>query len=301
MTGELMLTRGIKLVSALLCAYTLSGCATVAGDEPSVVVVPNATAIAMAAPPEVAFDADECIHGPGSVPAGLTKISLNNMGKVQHQIQLVELPDGKSFRDVEDHLLAEEKGPAEWLSYAGGPNAVVPGQSSSAFVDLKPGNYVVICQLIDDQGNPHYKTGMALQLNVTEPSQVPVAAPASDLTITGREYAFGLSEGQRTMATGMRVVTFANDGQQPHEAALVRLDDGVTAADYIQAFKSGQEDAGLPGQRVGGLGAIDPGAQQAFAADLAPGHYALMCFVEDPTAKLAHAEMGMISEFDVVD
>ncbi|HQZ70053.1 MAG TPA: hypothetical protein PK826_01840 [Anaerolineae bacterium] len=256
-------------------------------------------AVAVAAPPEVAFDADECIHGPGMVPAGLTKITLTNMGKQEiHQIQLVELEDGRTYDDVTDALQSPDELDPSWISYAGGPNAVVPGRSASAFVDLKPGRYVVICTIANSLGKPHYTEGMAMELTVTDSGVTAVAAPPADLEVSGQEFAFGdmgLAEG---LPAGPRVVSFVNKGTQPHEAALIRLDAGATAADYYAAVAAAG-DTPMPGQRVGGMGAIIPGQAQSFIADLQPGRYALICFVIDPAARVAHAAMGMTTEFQV--
>jgi uncharacterized cupredoxin-like copper-binding protein len=252
----------------------------------------------MSSPPEASFDADECIHGPGSVPAGLTKITLTNMGKAIHQIQLVELKDGRTFDDVTRALQSPDNPDPSWLTYAGGPNAVVPGRSASAFVDLKPGNYVVICTIANSLGKPHYTQGMAMQLTVTDGNAAAVAAPPADLEVSASDFSFHNIDRAGALGAGPRAVSFVNEGTQPHEAALIRLDEGATAADYFQAVAAAG-DKPLPGTRVGGLGAIEPGEAQTFMTDLTPGRYALICFVIDPAARVAHAAMGMTKEFDV--
>jgi|TARA_B100000315_G_C14144924_1_gene393051 hypothetical protein len=55
-----------------------------------------------------------------------------------------------------------------------------------------------------------------------------------------------------------------------------------------------------PFEFVGGLQATMPGETGWGAVlDLAPGDYALVCFVEDPETGAPHAALGMTSSFTV--
>jgi len=74
-------------------------------------------------------------QGPDSIPAGSTHLHLVNEGADAHHIQIVKLTGEKSAVD----LLAALEESAVWPDWAptyGGPNAVIPGESSNALVHL---------------------------------------------------------------------------------------------------------------------------------------------------------------------
>jgi uncharacterized cupredoxin-like copper-binding protein len=86
-------------------------------------------------------------------------------------------------------------------------------------------------------------------------------------------------------------------GQQSHHATIARLDDGKTVADLQAAFKT----PGPPPSWVtfvGGPNVPDPGAEANATVDLAPGNYALICFVDTPD-KVPHFAKGMVHGFTV--
>jgi hypothetical protein len=254
------------------------------------------TTAAMSAPPETKFVATEYSYaGPGSVPAGLNAITVQNQGKELHQIQIVQLDAGKTFDELAAALQSPDAPPPTWATMVGGPNAAAPGQSATTFADLKPGNYAILCGIPDANGKPHFASGMIRPLKVTESTAASAAAPVADVTVTGKEFAFGAPD---TLTVGKHVVTFNDMGQQPHEAVLVKLNPGTTAQDFMAAFAPGAKGP-PPGMPVGGVAAIAPGTSQTFPVDLVAGHYALICFVDDPATHKPHGALGMTKEFDV--
>jgi uncharacterized cupredoxin-like copper-binding protein len=255
--------------------------------------------------------------GPTSVPAGVTTISLQNAGKEEHQAQLVQINAGKTFADLQTALQAPDPAAALGiLTLAGGPNGVQPGQTGTASADLKPGNYAFLCFISGPDGLPHVAKGMVAQLEVTGTS-AGGSLPTTDATITAKDFGFDVPA---SVAAGTTTFTLKNDGPQPHEAALIKLNSGFTVDQVLKMLTSappqggqssgapasglpsvapssaGQESGAPPWTDVGGIGGISPGTSATFTANLEAGStYAFICFIPDPATGKPHAQLGMIA------
>ena len=53
-----------------------------------------------------------------------------------------------------------------WVTFVGGPNAVIPGQEAVATMNLAEGDYLLICLIPNKQGVPHLALGMQKPLSV---------------------------------------------------------------------------------------------------------------------------------------
>lgn len=105
-----------------------------------------------------------------------------------------------------------------------------------------------------------------------------------------REYGFRLDPPSRA---GRTVFTARNEGQRPHEMVLVALPQGFPPiAEQLRGDTRRAVDtvATVPARR--------PRASGAFAVDLGPGRYALLCFLTDPDG-MQHARKGMSTEFTI--
>jgi uncharacterized cupredoxin-like copper-binding protein len=251
------------------------------------------------APPVAAFTAsDYAYDGPASLPAGITEISMTNAGAEPHMIQIVGIPDDMTMEQVGMAMADIEAEVPEWAVFAGGPNGADPGGTASAFVNLEPGKYALMCPVPSPDGTAHAAKGMVAELTVTEPdAAAPVAAaPDVAVAVVGKEFAYGMPD--ESLAAGEHVFSLKNEGAQPHEATLVKLDEGATAMDILAAF-SPDAQGPPPGSFVGGVGVLAPGASQSFPATLDSGHYAFMCFYPDSDTGTPHLALGMSHEFDV--
>lgn len=258
---------------------------------------PEDDATAGAAPQLVVRATDNDYPDPVEAKAGVAELVVDNQGQDLHQVALLKLEDGKTFDDyLAFAKTATETDPLpSWAVPAGGPAVAAPGQKASAFVDLEAGTYAMICRIPDAQGVPHDKTGMVKPLTVTEGNGEAAEAPAADVDLSLTDFAFALGG---PVAAGRRVVAVANKGQQMHEAVLVKLDEGATAMDVAAAFAPGGSGR-PPAMPLGGVVGLAGGAAQSFPVDFTPGRYALLCFLPDPASGKVHAELGMMSEFDV--
>jgi hypothetical protein len=93
-------------------------------------------------------------------------------------------------------------------------------------------------------------------------------------------------------------VVMENAGKEPHHAQLLRLNDGVTMAQFQEALAQGVPAVLQIAALTGGPSVIDPGLSQGVTLELTPGQYMLLCIV--PSADgVPHMAKGMISPLTV--
>jgi hypothetical protein len=100
-----------------------------------------------------------------------------------------------------------------------------------------------------------------------------------------------------TIAAGPVSLRLVNNGQELHQAQVVRLENGKTMADLAAAMK--HEGPPPPWLRfVGGPNGIAPGQEATSMASLTPGRYAMVCLI--PSADgVPHLMKGMVQPFEV--
>lgn len=242
---------------------------------------------------EVTFTAEESgFSGPDTIAGGWTNIILVNNSQGAHHIQLVKLDDGKTLDDLKAALEADAENFPAWGRPYGGPNAPDPGGNTSAIVKLDAGNYAMISVIPNAEGLPGFLNGMLKALTVTEAGGAAALEPKAEVTVDLTEFALAVPG---PITAGEHVIRFSNMGLQIHEAYLVKLNDGVTADDYLSA----PLDAPPPAVSLGGITGIAPGAHQYVSVTLEPGNYAIFCFFPDPNSHAPHFALGMIREFSV--
>ena len=121
--------------------------------------------------------------------------------------------------------------------------------------------------------------------------------PSGDATVTAKDFTYTVDGGP--VAAGAHTFTFTNQGPQPHEAGIIKVNSGTTV-DQIRAIfaappASPAPQGPPPWTDVGGSGGIAPGATTTFTATLDAGAtYAFICFIPDPTTGKPHAALGMV-------
>jgi hypothetical protein len=116
------------------------------------------------------------------------------------------------------------------------------------------------------------------------------------ITITGTDFAFGAPD---TVPAGLVTLRFLDQGQEPHQAVVMRLDSGKTMAD-LQTMMANPE-APVPAWLAFPIGVsiIAPADSGNATAVLLPGHYAIVCFIPSPDGT-PHVMKGMVRPFEVV-
>ena len=116
-------------------------------------------------------------------------------------------------------------------------------------------------------------------------------APSHEVTITAKEYGFLAPD---TVPAGITTIRLLNRGMELHHVELIRLDAGKTMKDFFAALQAGGPPPAWA-HMVGGPNAPVPGGESAASLDLAPGRYALVCFIPSADGK-PHVMKGMAKE-----
>lgn len=268
-------------------APTVAATAATAEPTPAAPTEPNAVGVTAT---DFAFALD------GTFAAGSNLITLTNNGQQTHHGQLIALSEGKTADDLAALIAAGEETLPEWAVYAGGPGAVDPGQSTTLAAELEAGAYVLLCFIPDiADGVPHVAKGMVASFDVAAEPVNAVALPAATVEVAGGDYLF---EAPETVPAGEAVVAFSNDGEEAHEMAVVRLNDGATVEDYLGAITAETPTGPPPGVFVGGVQGIVPGASQSWVVDLEAGSYGLLCFFANAEG-VPHFALGMVGQLTV--
>jgi hypothetical protein len=250
---------------------------------------------------EVTYTAvDFSYNGPDTLPGGWTRVHVKNSGKDLHHILFVQLKDGKSQADFEAALKADPMlaKPPSWIRFAGGPNAIIPGEAGTALINLEPGNYLLICVVPDPKGVLHVAQGMIKPVTVTE-SKKSTAAPKAARRIELNNFSYTIP---KPLTAGKQIIEVVNKGSQDHELVLVQLPPNHTIMDFGRHFMPDAPTAGgpLPGKPIGGIVGLGPGEHAYFYADLAPGRYGLICFWPDTAGdRHPHFTKGMMADFTI--
>src|SRR6185436_7229990 len=91
------------------------------------------------------------------VERGPLRWQIRNEGTEPHQALVVKLPDGVSEYGERAWIEHGRKGP-EPGEPIGGLDTLAAGAESSFRTDLKPGKYLLLCTMTEDEGR-HYELG----------------------------------------------------------------------------------------------------------------------------------------------
>ncbi|HEV2770606.1 MAG TPA: hypothetical protein VGV40_10520 [Solirubrobacteraceae bacterium] len=128
------------------------------------------------------------------------------------------------------------------------------------------------------------------------------SAPPTTLSITTSDVGQGrfATKAPGSIKGGLVKVVFENAGRMPHEAQLIRVDEGHTAREAVEII--GSEDSKTPKwlHAAGGVGVTAPGQQGTTITNLPAGRYAVVDTgsgggPEEPSP----ATRGALAEFEV--
>lgn len=124
-----------------------------------------------------------------------------------------------------------------------------------------------------------------------------VAASPPEITIVAKDFAF---EAPDTIAGGFVTLKLVNNGTTYHHVQLVRLLDGKTFADLAEGLKQMKPGMAPPPwiEDVVGPNSPEPDGESRLIRELAPGNYAILCFVDTPD-HVPHVMKGMIKPLTV--
>jgi len=254
---------------------------------------------------------------PPELRSGWTTFRMTNMGEQPHFMLLWRLPEGRTFGDYTeqiarpfqeqyDRYVSGELGQPEMLEQIlavlpewfgelqgmGGVGLVTPGLTGQATALLEPGDYVMECYVVTEDGKFHGTMGMLRPLIVNSEA-TGMEEPEADIRITLSNFEMNiegeLSAGEHTIA----VHTTEDPGSFiGHDVHLARLDadtlieDLVPWMNWIDALRPP-----APAEFLGGAEHVAAGRTGYFTVTLEPGRYALI--------SEGYAALGMVHEFVV--
>ena len=123
-----------------------------------------------------------------------------------------------------------------------------------------------------------------------------VPSPVTVVTVHAKEFSFSAP---KTAPAGTITFHLVNDGTMLHHVTVIRLMQGKTVADFMEAMKkSGPPPAWAVD--VGGPNAAVPGQTSDATMTLEPGQYVLACFIPSPGDPAPHLMKGMVKGLTVV-
>jgi len=242
---------------------------------------------------------DYAFSAPDTIRAGFTTFRLVNQGKELHHASLVRLGAGKTLADFQAGLQAAMKShapPPAWLSFMGGPNAIAPGDTTTATHALSPGSYILICWIPSADGVPHVMKGMLHPLTVSGPPPTAAVSPAADVVVKLSDYDFQF---EPALAAGTHTIRVENLGPQAHEIVIAALEPGKTVQDLIAWEMAGEKGPPPTGRWLGGVATLDARRHAQFTATFTPGNYVVLCFWPDAKDGRTHIAHGMAKQLTV--
>jgi uncharacterized cupredoxin-like copper-binding protein len=116
------------------------------------------------------------------------------------------------------------------------------------------------------------------------------------VTVHAKDFAY---VGPTTVKSGPTTFRLVNDGKELHHLTLMKLAQGKTVADFVEALKKpGPPPAWISG--VGGPNAATPGGSADATLVLDPGEYVMICFIPSPGETVPHAMKGMVGSLTVL-
>ncbi len=156
--------------------------------------------------------------------------------------------------------------------------------------------------------------GMVATLTVTE-ATVGTEPPVADVSVSMLDFAYAMPQ---EFTQGPTTFELSNDGAEPHEVAVLRLNEGFTPEMFFELMASMEGEAtpeepatghdhatppapaALPFTSVGGLQAMAPGMTGYATVDLTPATYMALCFIPSfANGGVPHAMLGMVASFTV--
>ena len=127
------------------------------------------------------------------------------------------------------------------------------------------------------------------------PGDDPKAAKANVVTVTATDFAFQAPD---TIAAGRTTIRLLNKGPEFHHVWLIRLEQGKTLKDLMEATK---DHGPLPkwAVDVGGPNTPMPGGETSATLDLEAGKYVMVCVIPSMKDGQPHFMKGMVKEVTV--
>lgn len=308
--------RSAVVVTAVLAVSGLAACGS-ASDEGGV-AIPRSAAGAQLGGRFTVTAEEYSFDVPPTLTGGVVTMTLSNAGQKDHEGLFLRVGDMPRDQALAAFAAAENGGPLpDQLEGGGGVGIVPAGRSRVSTFELRPGSYLFICTLTDQDtlspgagtgpaptgsGSPttapptaeHFTVGMVEPVTVA--GDTGLVLPDDGPTITARDHSFETSG----LVAGDNTVLFRNAGpEEPHHAVVLEFPAGVNEAAALRAlraFAAAQRGGRAPPPGtpqpapIGDIQFFDPDLGGTFDATLQAGRtYVVACFISDRAGGPPHA------------
>lgn len=255
---------------------------------------------------------------PPTLTGGVVTMTLSNAGQKDHEGLFLRVDEMPREQALAAFAAAENGAPLPDQVGGGGGVGIVPaGRSRSSTFELRPGTYLFICTLTDqDTLAPgagtgpaptaeHFTVGMVAPVSVS--GDTGLALPDDGPTITAQDHNFETSG----LVAGGNAVLFRNTGpRELHHAVVLEFPRGVDEAGALRAlgaFADAQRGGRAPPPGTpqptprGDIQFFDPGLGGTFDVTLRAGRtYVVACFISDRAGGPPHAfAHGMVKALTI--
>jgi hypothetical protein len=230
---------------------------------------------------------------PNRGSAGIVRFRFVNEGREPHYARFVRVEGDHSLADFEGWRHAGGPLPA-WLIPAGGIGTIAPGESVEYSTRLIPGEYIAYCGHPSPDGVPHVDKGMYARFTIEPADRNDKQEPSAVGTVVLADDRIDVSEAFRS---GARMVHIRNAGSRSHQALLVELPNGVTAATELDWFRGGSRRV-RPGHPMGGAIEVTPGSDAWVTFNLRQGSYMLLSTSRTPSGT-RDFDLGLMTTFRI--
>lgn len=215
---------------------------------------------------------DSTYTAPSQLPSGYVNIELINKASDMHAAHLIKLDDDYTSEQLintyADSMRTGGERP-KWMTHRGGLIAEPGTRDITMF--LKPGNYTWVC-VMGDEAAPHFAGFEHQAVTVSGEIDENMKLEKPDVVIAMTDENFEID---KKMESGEQAVEIKNIGSKYHLAAISKLNQGATAADFTQWFMS--PNGPPPAQGIIATSAIGPGLAARLNLNLEAGDYILFC------------------------
>lgn len=260
--------------------------------------------------PEVTVEVGpDGVSAPAELATGFYLVTLVPVEREAAYVNIMQPPPGLSDEEATQIALdaaANDLAQADWV-YVGGTNNFEPGPVSYV-INLAPGEYQWAASSYSEGGEDEvmHLAPLTVTAGGATPEATPVSVPEPDVVLEMTdELAYIVTPDP--IPAGPQLWEMTNTGMHSaHHVVMVTVPEGTTGEQIVDEFASlmaGTPPAGEPllAQMVGvGYAALQSGGQTTWNAfDLAPGSYAVVCFIIDPVTGRPHVIDGMATVFAV--
>jgi hypothetical protein len=257
------------------------------------------------------------VEAPSTLETGYYLIEFSSESEYSGYLDIMVPPAGLSQDEATELALAAARDDLVqpgW-QYLGGANTFVEGEPIVFAIRLDPGEYQIAASyyLPNDPNEimtlvPLTVTGSATPVagDATQASPVAAGAPQADVTLEMTDDLQYIVTPDPVPA-GPQIWEITNTGEtQSHHVVMWQVPDGTTADAILAEFGglmmgTPPAEGGLMSQMTGvGYAALQSGgATTWYEFDLAPGTYAVICYIIDPETQMPHVMNGMVTVFQV--